>query len=199
MREDYEKEEIGEFGTEELNEEFIQEELNEEDYQEMILMKCRKLKLLIKNRISTFSQNVILNHLESSLVEILNDEVGDDEDNEDEKGDDNEENLGDNDDHNNQKVNDDEDVECCENNQGGDINDVQKKYMGGKSIQGEETASRGKDVEMQETNDKKVKDLEKVVAKHNKKQEEHKNAPVKGKQRQYLKGCVEGNNADKEE
>lgn len=30
MREDYEKEEIGEFGTRELSEEFIQEELNEE-------------------------------------------------------------------------------------------------------------------------------------------------------------------------
>ncbi|CAH1438407.1 unnamed protein product [Lactuca virosa] len=135
MREDYEKEEIGEFGTGELNEEFIQEELNEE------------------------------------------------------------------------KVNDD-DVEFCDNNQGGDINDVQKKYIGGKSIQGEgeeikkrrssrisnmvkeipqnvesvakvakrssslkkyikdknfphcekETAARGKYVEMQETNDKKVED-----------------------------------------
>lgn len=103
----------------------------------MILMKCSKLKLLIKNGISTFSQNVILNHLESSFVEILNDQVGDDEDNEDDKGDDNEKNQGDNDDHNNQKVNDDEDVECCENNQGGDINDVQKRYIGGKSIQGE--------------------------------------------------------------
>ncbi|CAH1446720.1 unnamed protein product [Lactuca virosa] len=144
MREDYEKEEIGEFGTGELNEEFIQEELNEKDYQEMILMKCRKFKLLIDNGIYTFPQNTILNHLKSSFIEILNDEDGDDEDNEDDKGGDNEENEGDNDDddevnddHNNEKVNDDEDVEGCENNQGGDINDVQKKYMGGKSIQGQ--------------------------------------------------------------
>nr|KAJ0213393.1 hypothetical protein LSAT_V11C400191770 [Lactuca sativa] len=134
MREDYEKEKIGVFGTRELNEEFIQEELNEEDYQEMILMKCSKLKLLIKNGISTFSQNVILNHLESSFVEIFNDKDGDDEDNEDDNSDDNEENQGDNDDHNNEKVNDDEDVEGCENNQGGDINEVQKSIWEAKAF-----------------------------------------------------------------
>lgn len=100
----------------------------------MILMKYRKLKFLIKNGISTFSRNVILNHLESSFVEIFNDKDGDDEDNEDDNGDDNEENQGDNDDHNNEKVNDDEDVEGCENNQGGDINDVQKSIWEAKAF-----------------------------------------------------------------
>ncbi|CAH1453906.1 unnamed protein product [Lactuca virosa] len=183
IREDYEKEEIGEFGTGELNDEFIQEELNEEDYQEMILMKCRKLNLLIKNGISTFSQNVILNHLESSFVEILNDEVGDDED---DKG------------------------EEIKKRRSSRISNMVKeipqnaesvakvakrsfslkKYIKDKNVPHceKEIATRGKDVVMQETNDKKVEDPVK-----------DKNAPVKVKKRQYLKGCVEGNNADKEE
>ncbi|CAH1415979.1 unnamed protein product [Lactuca virosa] len=186
MREDYEKEEIGEFGTGELNEEFIQEELNEEDYQEMILMKCRKLNLLIKNGISTFSQNVILNHLESSFVEILNDEVGDDEDNEDDKGEEIKKRRSSR--ISNMVKEIPQNVESVA--KVAKRSSSLKKYIKDKNVPRceKETAARGKDVEMQETNDKKVEDPVK-----------DKNAPVKVKKRQYLKGCVEGNNADKEE
>lgn len=55
-----------------------------------------------------------------------------------------------------------------------------KKYIKDKNVPHceKETASRGKDVEMQETNDKKVEDPVK-----------YKNAPVRDKQGQYLKGC----------
>ncbi|XP_023767892.1 uncharacterized protein LOC111916446 [Lactuca sativa] len=45
-RENYEKEELGDFGTRELNEEFNEEQLNKEDYKIMIMMEFKKLQIL---------------------------------------------------------------------------------------------------------------------------------------------------------
>ncbi|CAH1430079.1 unnamed protein product [Lactuca virosa] len=57
MRENYEKEELGDFGTGELNEEFIVEQLNKEDYKEMIMTKFKKLQMLTDNGLDKFPAN----------------------------------------------------------------------------------------------------------------------------------------------
>ncbi|CAH1425999.1 unnamed protein product [Lactuca virosa] len=94
MRENYDKQELGNFGTGELNEEFIEEQLNEEDYKEMIrqMTKFKKLQMLTNNGVDKFHENITLNHLKNILEDIFGD---DNEDGEEEKGsdDDDDENI----------------------------------------------------------------------------------------------------------
>ncbi|CAI9278553.1 unnamed protein product [Lactuca saligna] len=74
LRESYEKEELGDFGTGEFNEEFVERDLNEEDYEEMVLMKYKKLHLLTEKGIDKFPENITLNHLKVHLDTIFDDE-----------------------------------------------------------------------------------------------------------------------------
>ncbi|XP_052621591.1 spore wall protein 2-like [Lactuca sativa] len=88
MRETFEKDELGNFGSGDFNDEFVEEELNEEDYEEIVMIKYRKLDMLIEDGINKFVENITLNHLKNGNDDIQDDNSDNDEDY---NGDDNDE------------------------------------------------------------------------------------------------------------
>nr|KAJ0191179.1 hypothetical protein LSAT_V11C800415390 [Lactuca sativa] len=70
MRETFEKDEVGGFGTGDFNDEFVEEELNEK---EMVMIKYMKLDMLIKDGINKFPEKVTLNHLKINSDAIFKD------------------------------------------------------------------------------------------------------------------------------
>nr|KAJ0192155.1 hypothetical protein LSAT_V11C800425040 [Lactuca sativa] len=69
MRETFQKDEVGDFGAGDFNDEFVEEELNKEAYEEMVMIKYRKLAMLIEDGINKFPENVTLNYLQISFDE----------------------------------------------------------------------------------------------------------------------------------
>ncbi|CAI9277211.1 unnamed protein product [Lactuca saligna] len=184
MRENYKKEELGDFGTGELNEKFIEEQLNEEDYKKIIMMKFKKLQMLTNKGLNLFHENVTLNNLKNSLEDIFDD---DDEDSEEEKGsdddDDDNENIegGENDEENedgggeggenvigeeSEEENKDNGSEGCDNVIGGVENKSEKNNEEGKNNErgGEKNEEEDKDTE-----------LKAVITLHEKENEAEKN------------------------
>ncbi|CAH1448960.1 unnamed protein product [Lactuca virosa] len=106
MRENYKKEELGDFGTGESNEEFIEEKLNEYDYIEMIMKKFKKLKMLTDNGVDKFPEN----------------ENGSDDDDDDDDNDDDGE--------------DDDDDDDDDDEGGGEENEEEKNNEGGQDNEG---------------------------------------------------------------
>ncbi|CAH1442343.1 unnamed protein product [Lactuca virosa] len=133
MRETFEKDELGDFGIGDFNDEYVDEELNEEAYEQVVINKYRKLDMLIEDEINKFRENITLNHLKISVDAIFKDKS---EDNQEKNGNDNV-----------QYDNSDDDEDA-----NGDDNDQsKKKNVGGKNILkenlkgGEEQQRKNKD------------------------------------------------------
>nr|KAJ0208791.1 hypothetical protein LSAT_V11C400224510 [Lactuca sativa] len=103
MRETFEKDKLGDFGTGDFNDEYVDEELNEEAYEHVVMNKYRKLHMLIEDGINNFPENITLNHLKISFDAIFKDKS---EDNQEKNGNDHVENDNSDDDDNNGDDND---------------------------------------------------------------------------------------------
>ncbi|CAH1442060.1 unnamed protein product [Lactuca virosa] len=88
MRETFEKDELGDFGTGDFNDEYVDEELNEESYEHVVMNKYKKLHMMIEDGINKFPENITLYHLKISFDAIFKDK-SDNSDDDDDNGDDN--------------------------------------------------------------------------------------------------------------
>ncbi|CAH1444963.1 unnamed protein product [Lactuca virosa] len=88
MRETFEKDELGDFGTGDFNDEYVDEELNEEAYEHVVMNKYKKLHMMIEDGINKFPENITLNHLKISFDAIFKDK-SDNSNDDDDNGDDN--------------------------------------------------------------------------------------------------------------
>ncbi|CAI9260838.1 unnamed protein product [Lactuca saligna] len=77
MRETFEKEELGDFGTRDFNDEYVDEELNQKAYEQLVTNKHTELDILIEYGMKKFPENITLNHLKIRYNAIFKDKSED--------------------------------------------------------------------------------------------------------------------------